>query len=551
MDYIMGGSFRGLAAAQESDAGKADRMTEVAAGKPDSPRGRGIAFAEMLGLIRDDGGDGSGVQPDARAEDAGISDFAAYSGRAWSKDRPALLAEEWSGSDASLVAAQSGAEDWGSWLRNEIEVLRQQDEAGIIIMSDPLMQLWLQQAAEQAAQSRAGAEPLVASAPQDPSAMPMSVASQAASRMAAGLMKDDPENATLYTLAEAKMVLAQIAAAMDKEGASDRWRALAQQMHAITRSPVSRAIAQPLWQGQHTGGMIAAGQPDPAAAITLSHGEAADNWHELLMGQSARTMSRIAFGKPTLQSSEHSGRWLQAMAAQAMGMPQAWGDTLVSAGMSGGLDSMSGSEQLLTTVTSQPDAVDRLGDGRQVRPLASFIVREHEFAQEMSRWMSGQMRLGSRSDVSEARIIMHPEHLGQVHIRLMLEGGVLTGQFVADSLLGRELLESQLTQLRQALGNLGIQVDKLDVSHNDGRSSGMFQDQRQQHSSGGQSHDRSGQGHPAWAARAEGMDALESLALQESLDWSELLDLPTVGERFADPSERPEGELRSSFHAIA
>ena len=106
-------------------------------------------------------------------------------------------------------------------------------------------------------------------------------------------------------------------------------------------------------------------------------------------------------------------------------------------------------------------------------------VHADRFAEEMARMVMKNFRIFSGGGISEAKMTLIPEHLGQVEVRLTMQNGQLTAQFVADTLAGKEALESQIVQLRASLQNQGVQVERLVVTY--GQSSGLphqFQEQR-------------------------------------------------------------------------
>ncbi len=105
------------------------------------------------------------------------------------------------------------------------------------------------------------------------------------------------------------------------------------------------------------------------------------------------------------------------------------------------------------------------------------------FSEDMTQFVVRSIMMGTSADgMTEAKISLYPQHLGHVEVRLTLHNGQLIAQFVADSLAGKEMLESQLSQLRTTLQNQGIQVEKLEVSQSQNYQSGMFQEGRQQQS---------------------------------------------------------------------
>ncbi len=61
-------------------------------------------------------------------------------------------------------------------------------------------------------------------------------------------------------------------------------------------------------------------------------------------------------------------------------------------------------------------------------------------------------------------IKLYPEHLGQVRVELLHTNGVLTARILASTALGKEMLESQLHQLRQAFLQQNVQVERIDIA---------------------------------------------------------------------------------------
>ncbi|MFS1513197.1 flagellar hook-length control protein FliK [Chengkuizengella sp. SCS-71B] len=116
-----------------------------------------------------------------------------------------------------------------------------------------------------------------------------------------------------------------------------------------------------------------------------------------------------------------------------------------------------------------------------IRPTNTEVVKlpieAQKFSQEMSQFVFKTIRFSQFNGIAEARISLIPEQLGQVDVHLKLENGQLVTQFMADKLIGKEMIESQLPQLRLALQNLGIQVDKVEVLQMDSQ---LFQDEKNQ-----------------------------------------------------------------------
>ncbi|MBO7747893.1 flagellar hook-length control protein FliK [Paenibacillus sp. MWE-103] len=118
---------------------------------------------------------------------------------------------------------------------------------------------------------------------------------------------------------------------------------------------------------------------------------------------------------------------------------------------------------------------------------------------------------------SQAQLTLFPEHLGQVNVNISVHNGTLTAQFVTDTATAKDMLETQLAQLRSALQSQGLQVDKLVVSQSAVQGGNPFQ-QRQGHQ--GQEHEASKRN----KSRGETIDEidfssdLEAVTTQQAVD---------------------------------
>jgi len=115
-------------------------------------------------------------------------------------------------------------------------------------------------------------------------------------------------------------------------------------------------------------------------------------------------------------------------------------------------------------------------------------VPVQQFAEQMGKFLVKQFQLTQGNGTTEAKLKLTPEHLGQVDIRIVMQNGTVTAQFIADSPAAREMLENQMAQLRTALNGQGLQVDRLDVVQQPPTSAGtnfLHQDHRQSNSGSG------------------------------------------------------------------
>lgn len=59
---------------------------------------------------------------------------------------------------------------------------------------------------------------------------------------------------------------------------------------------------------------------------------------------------------------------------------------------------------------------------------------------------------------------LYPENLGSIRIEVMQKDGVLSARLLASTSLGKELLDGQIHQLRNAFAQANIQMDRIDIA---------------------------------------------------------------------------------------
>jgi flagellar hook-length control protein FliK len=77
--------------------------------------------------------------------------------------------------------------------------------------------------------------------------------------------------------------------------------------------------------------------------------------------------------------------------------------------------------------------------------------------------MVDRIRMVTRNGVHEIRIQLDPPELGQVNMKIELNNSHLAARFTVDSEAVKQTVETHLNQLRDALAEQGIKVEKFDV----------------------------------------------------------------------------------------
>lgn len=71
---------------------------------------------------------------------------------------------------------------------------------------------------------------------------------------------------------------------------------------------------------------------------------------------------------------------------------------------------------------------------------------------------------GQTNGMNRISIKLYPEHLGQIRVELLEVNGVMTARILASTAMAREMLDSQMHQLRQAFTQQNLQVERIDLS---------------------------------------------------------------------------------------
>ncbi|WP_273851621.1 flagellar hook-length control protein FliK [Guptibacillus spartinae] len=95
--------------------------------------------------------------------------------------------------------------------------------------------------------------------------------------------------------------------------------------------------------------------------------------------------------------------------------------------------------------------------------LKEMHVQARYLNTELSEMITERMQLSKNGDETNIRIKLSPENLGQLDIRLTTLDGKVTAHIVTATAGAKDLIESQLHQLRHTLVQQGIQLDEVEV----------------------------------------------------------------------------------------
>ncbi|MEK5206573.1 flagellar hook-length control protein FliK [Psychrobacillus sp. FSL H8-0510] len=89
--------------------------------------------------------------------------------------------------------------------------------------------------------------------------------------------------------------------------------------------------------------------------------------------------------------------------------------------------------------------------------------QSEEFIKELQKVMN-RVQFGQTGGVNRLVLKLFPEHLGTIRIELIQKDGMLTARILASTALGKEMLDSNSSQLRQGFAGQNIQLEKLEIS---------------------------------------------------------------------------------------
>lgn len=93
-------------------------------------------------------------------------------------------------------------------------------------------------------------------------------------------------------------------------------------------------------------------------------------------------------------------------------------------------------------------------------PETYFDTDTELILQQITDYMRGQVTEG----MSELEMQLHPESLGNLHVRLTAKEGALTAQFTAQNETVKAVLESQMIQLKETFREQGVTVEAIEVT---------------------------------------------------------------------------------------
>ncbi|WP_342429529.1 flagellar hook-length control protein FliK [Neobacillus sp. FSL H8-0543] len=91
-------------------------------------------------------------------------------------------------------------------------------------------------------------------------------------------------------------------------------------------------------------------------------------------------------------------------------------------------------------------------------------VRAAQFNQDVTLFIQSTINGLGVKDGIEAAFTLTPEHLGKVEVKVTIQDGQVTAEFLTNTPIAKDLLETHVQTLRSALETQGLQVTKIDIA---------------------------------------------------------------------------------------
>jgi len=85
-------------------------------------------------------------------------------------------------------------------------------------------------------------------------------------------------------------------------------------------------------------------------------------------------------------------------------------------------------------------------------------------AQDVVRQVVEEIKLTVKADTSSFEMQLNPEHLGKINLQVAAKNGVVTAQIATETVEAKEILEAQISTLKETLNHQGIKVEAVEVS---------------------------------------------------------------------------------------
>jgi len=127
-------------------------------------------------------------------------------------------------------------------------------------------------------------------------------------------------------------------------------------------------------------------------------------------------------------------------------------------------------EVLLTQNTNQDFNYSNISGYQQFQQqavidnIASKVSNTSTDAHQIINQIVEKIKVDIKPDVSEMKLLLKPDTLGELSLKITTQNNIVTAQFVAESQQVKEVLQANFNNLKDTLQQLGLVIDEISVS---------------------------------------------------------------------------------------
>ena len=131
---------------------------------------------------------------------------------------------------------------------------------------------------------------------------------------------------------------------------------------------------------------------------------------------------------------------------------------------------LTGGEQAANVIQLENKIVGQAGNNAfeltttgQTAKTETAQPRQQVSVNEILNQMLEKMKVDVRANISEVRMTLSPENLGDVSLKIVTERGIVTAMFLAENERVKEIIENNFNILKDSLEKQGIEISSLSV----------------------------------------------------------------------------------------
>ena len=91
-------------------------------------------------------------------------------------------------------------------------------------------------------------------------------------------------------------------------------------------------------------------------------------------------------------------------------------------------------------------------------------ITESEISTQVIRQIADRIMLSQNEEMTSMELQLNPEELGKVNLQVVAKDGEVTAKIATETLIAKEMIESQIEILKESLNNQGVEIKAVEVT---------------------------------------------------------------------------------------